>query len=100
MADIKLTWTIPTVDDEGAPLALIDVLSWDIHRDGVFVANMLRTTAGPGVTYTDAGQAPGTYDYTVFTLTTNGTSEVSNVTQEVVPSGIAAAVTDLTSVIL
>lgn len=95
---VTLTWTAPAFRADGTtPLALTDIVSFNVLNNGVSIGVVTGAVAGTSAnTFTDPAPLAANA-YTVTTLTTDGeTSAPSNEFDiAVVANNPAAAITDL-----
>lgn len=93
---VNLTWTSPTTRADGSPLALTDIASFQMFRNGNLLATITAITAV--MAFTDTTPLTGTDTYTVQTVTAadNLISKPSNAaTVTVLSASPASPVTDL-----
>lgn len=101
---VTLTWTTPTTrapDANGvsAPLAIAEIKSMVISRNGMQLASVVPT--GPTNTFNDTTPLTGSDTYTVDTVTTDNlvSAESNAATVTIVSPLPAATITDLVAVL-
>lgn len=74
---VTLAWTTPTKRVDGSALALSDLASATVSRDGVALTPI--TTLNPTMTFVDTAATPGSHVYTVVNTGVDGSvSAASN----------------------
>ena len=96
---VTFTWTTPATRLDGTPLALTDIKTTNVSRNGAVIASPVAV-AGVN-TFVDTTPLTGSDAYTVDTVTSDGlvSADSNSVSVTVANANPAAAITDLAAVL-
>jgi hypothetical protein len=97
---VNLTWTTPSTRIDGTPLALTDIASTNVSRNGTIIGSPIAVVGA--MAFTDSTPLTGSDVYTVDTVTTDGlvSADSNAVTITVPAANPASAITDLAGVLI
>jgi hypothetical protein len=100
IVQVNLTWTTPSIRIDGSPLALTDIRSTEVKRNGTLIGTPIAVTGA--MAFTDSTPLTGSDVYTVDTVTTDGlvSADSNAVTITVPAANPAAAITDLAGTLI